>query len=241
MQENREMNVCEVQHVNPLYSQNLQVKTGHWRFVRSPSGGPGPWRSSVVCLSTRMTCYLLLLESLLQPMCVGHVSFHLNFCSPSFFQYYLFQFLFSLSFYFLIYYLYFYYFYYFLFLSLFIYFFSFFLFLFLYFFLILFENLNPKIKYFYFIIFHQNEIGCWHYYVLVIVDDFPRLTWTLFIVTMDDAFSAFKKLTKVIKNEKNFTIIAIKTNHGGEFQNEMFKRFCEKFGIKHNFSAPRTQ
>jgi len=58
----------------------------------------------------------------------------------------------------------------------------------------------------------------------------------MFLVTKDDAFSAFKKLGKVIQNERNCTITAIKTYRGGEFQNERF----EKFGIQHNFSARRT-
>ena len=71
----------------------------------------------------------------------------------------------------------------------------------------------------------------------MIVDDFSRFTWTFFIVTKNDAFGAFKRLVKVIQNEKNFTIAAIETNHEGEFQNEWFERFCENFGIKQNFST----
>jgi len=53
-----------------------------------------------------------------------------------------------------------------------------------------------------------------NYYGLVIVNDFSRFTWTLFIITKDDAFHAFKKLTKVVQNEKKCYIYAIKTNHG---------------------------
>jgi len=79
-----------------------------------------------------------------------------------------------------------------------------------------------------------------NYYGLVVVDDFSRYTWTLFLVTKDQAFSAFMKLAKIIQNEKNCSIAAIKTDHGREFQNENFEMFCEKFGIQHNFSAPRT-
>ena len=33
---------------------------------------------------------------------------------------------------------------------------------------------------------------------------------------------------------------SIRSDHGGEFQNEKFSKFCEKMGILHNFSAPRT-
>ena len=35
-------------------------------------------------------------------------------------------------------------------------------------------------------------------------------------------------------------IMSIRSDHGGEFQNEIFEHFCEKHGIKHNFSALRT-
>ena len=79
-----------------------------------------------------------------------------------------------------------------------------------------------------------------NYYGLVIVDDYSRFTWTLFIATKDCAYLAFKKFAKVIQNEKGCRISTIKSDHGGEFQNERFEKFCEKQGIKDNFSAPRT-
>jgi len=54
-------------------------------------------------------------------------------------------------------------------------------------------------------------------YGFVIVDDYYRFTWTLFLATKDDIFDAF----------------AIFVNH-------RFKDFCDEFGISHNFSWPRT-
>ena len=54
------------------------------------------------------------------------------------------------------------------------------------------------------------------------------------------AYIVFKKFSKVIQNEKGCRNSTIKSDHGGEFQNERFDKFCEKQGIKHNFSAPRT-
>jgi len=56
-----------------------------------------------------------------------------------------------------------------------------------------------------------------NYYGLVIVDDFSRFTWTLFIATKDEVYHAFKRFVKVIQNEKNCGISAIKSDHGGEF------------------------
>jgi len=34
--------------------------------------------------------------------------------------------------------------------------------------------------------------------------------------------------------------VSIRSDHGGEFQNQRFEHFCEKHGTKYNFSAPRT-
>ncbi|CAJ2637485.1 unnamed protein product [Trifolium pratense] len=77
-------------------------------------------------------------------------------------------------------------------------------------------------------------------YALVIVDDFSRYTWTLFLVQKSDAFKAFKKFAKQIQNEKSLKITSIRSDHGGEFQNAFFEEFCEEHGIFLNFSAPRT-
>ena len=41
-------------------------------------------------------------------------------------------------------------------------------------------------------------------------------------------------------NEKNTTIVLIRSDHGSEFKNQRFKKFCNENGISHNFSAPKT-
>ena len=67
-----------------------------------------------------------------------------------------------------------------------------------------------------------------------------RFTWTLFLESKSDDFSAFKKLARRLQNTKNNNIGSIRSDHGGEFQNEKFSKFCEKMGIPHKFSASRT-
>jgi len=78
-----------------------------------------------------------------------------------------------------------------------------------------------------------------NYYSLVVVDDYSRFTWTLFVATKDEAYHAFERFAKVIQNEINYCISAIKSNHRGEFHNERFDKFCSKFGIKHNFFSTK--
>jgi len=84
------------------------------------------------------------------------------------------------------------------------------------------------------------SLGGNYYALVVVVDDFSRYTWTLFLEIKSEAFSTFKKLAKRLQNSCCSNIIAIRSDHGGEFQNEKFSTFCEKLGIFHNFSAPRT-
>jgi len=35
-------------------------------------------------------------------------------------------------------------------------------------------------------------------------------------------------------------ILKVRSDHGGEFENEPFEAFCEKHGIIHQFFSPRT-
>ena len=74
----------------------------------------------------------------------------------------------------------------------------------------------------------------------MIVDDFSRYTWVLFLANKDDALDAFKVLHKKLQNEKGHGIVCIRSDHGGEFENHVFEIFCNNLGIEHQFSSPRT-
>ena len=54
-----------------------------------------------------------------------------------------------------------------------------------------------------------------NYYGLVIVVDYSRFTWTLFITFKYETYHVFKIFAKVIQNEKNYNIYSIKLDHGG--------------------------
>ena len=77
-------------------------------------------------------------------------------------------------------------------------------------------------------------------YRLIIVDDYSRFTWILFLAYKNETFSAFIKFYKKVSNEKSATIVLIRSDHGSEFNNHYFKNFCNENDIEHNFSDPRT-
>ena len=77
-------------------------------------------------------------------------------------------------------------------------------------------------------------------YGFVIVDDYSRFTWVYFLAHKDEALHTFIKHCKKIQNEKGLTLVNIRSDHGGEFENHSFELFCNENGYSHNFSAPRT-
>ena len=77
-------------------------------------------------------------------------------------------------------------------------------------------------------------------YIMVIVDDFSRYTWVEFLREKSEACEKLKILCKRLQNEKRVPIVKIRSDHGKEFENARFESFCEKNGIKKEFSSPKT-
>ena len=62
-------------------------------------------------------------------------------------------------------------------------------------------------------------------YGLVIVDDFSRYAWMLFLRNKYDTFDAFQNFTKQIQNEKGYSIVSLRTDHGKQLDNSQFISF----------------
>ena len=64
-----------------------------------------------------------------------------------------------------------------------------------------------------------------------------------FLREKSDKFNAFKLLFLNLMRDKNRQLnkaIKIKSDHGKEFKNSLFTKFCNKHGIDHEFSTPKT-
>ncbi|XP_038711817.1 uncharacterized protein LOC120006011 [Tripterygium wilfordii] len=80
-------------------------------------------------------------------------------------------------------------------------------------------------------------------YILVVVDDFSRYSWVRFLRDKTETFEAFYDLYLLLENEKKydgFNLTKIRTDHGTKFENAKFDAFYRSFGIKHEFSGPKT-
>jgi transposase InsO family protein len=87
---------------------------------------------------------------------------------------------------------------------------------------------------------HMNLFGRTTYtsiggnkYEFVIVDDFSRYIWVLFLVDKSDAFATFKTFAKRIHNKFETTIKKLRSDNGSEFKNTRVDELCDEFGIRH--------
>jgi transposase InsO family protein len=74
-------------------------------------------------------------------------------------------------------------------------------------------------------------------YGFVIVDDFTRYTWLVFLVDKSDVFATFKTFIKRIHNEFETTIRKVRSDNSSEFKNTRMDELCNNFEIKHQLLA----
>ena len=77
-------------------------------------------------------------------------------------------------------------------------------------------------------------------YTLVIVDEYSRYTWTIFLRAKSDAPDEIIAFIKKMEVLNNLIVRAIRSDHGTEFKNSTLISFFEEKGISHNFSSVRT-
>ena len=76
-------------------------------------------------------------------------------------------------------------------------------------------------------------------YDFVIIDDYSRFTWVLFLTHKSEALFEFIHFCKRIQTEKGYLLNFIRNDHDQEFENLELKNFCNKNRITHNFSSPK--
>ncbi|GJV83971.1 retrovirus-related pol polyprotein from transposon TNT 1-94 [Tanacetum coccineum] len=77
-------------------------------------------------------------------------------------------------------------------------------------------------------------------YCLVVTDDYSRFTWVFFLATKDETSGILKSFITEIENLVDKKVKIIRCDNGTEFKNKVMSEFCEKKGIKREFSVART-
>nr|GEU29679.1 hypothetical protein [Tanacetum cinerariifolium] len=77
-------------------------------------------------------------------------------------------------------------------------------------------------------------------YCLVVTDDFSRSSWVFFLATKDETSGILKAFIIGIENLIDHKVKIIRCDNDTEFKNKEMNLFCEKQGIKREFSVART-
>ncbi|GJU18712.1 putative reverse transcriptase domain-containing protein [Tanacetum coccineum] len=77
-------------------------------------------------------------------------------------------------------------------------------------------------------------------YILVIVDDYSRYTWTLFLRSKDETPKVLKDFLTMIQRNLQAQVITVRTDRGTEFLNKTLHAYFKEEGIEHQTSTPRT-
>nr|GEY60190.1 retrovirus-related Pol polyprotein from transposon TNT 1-94 [Tanacetum cinerariifolium] len=77
-------------------------------------------------------------------------------------------------------------------------------------------------------------------YILVIVDDYSRYTWTLFLRSKDETPEVLKDFLTMIQRNLQALVITVRTDRGTEFLNKTLNAFFKEEGIEHQTSTART-
>nr|GEX46712.1 retrovirus-related Pol polyprotein from transposon TNT 1-94 [Tanacetum cinerariifolium] len=77
-------------------------------------------------------------------------------------------------------------------------------------------------------------------YILVIVDDYSRYTWTLFLRSKDETPEVLKEFLTMIQRNLQALVITVRTDRGIEFLNKTLNAFFKEEGIEHQTSTART-
>ncbi|GJR92732.1 putative ribonuclease H-like domain-containing protein [Tanacetum coccineum] len=77
-------------------------------------------------------------------------------------------------------------------------------------------------------------------YCLGVTDDYSIFTWVFFLASKDETSGILKSFITEIENRVDKKVKIIRCDNGIEFKNKVMSEFCEKKGIKREFSVART-
>ena len=69
-------------------------------------------------------------------------------------------------------------------------------------------------------------------YLLILIDDFSRMTWVYLLKEKSEALATFKKLKALVEKQKGCSIKTIHNDRGGEYTSREFEEYCKNEGIQ---------
>ena len=77
-------------------------------------------------------------------------------------------------------------------------------------------------------------------YFMLVIYDYSRLTWVVFLKEKFEALEKFKTFKALTENQTGKRLKEVISDRGGEFYSGDFKEFCDKNGIKREYTILGT-
>jgi len=77
-------------------------------------------------------------------------------------------------------------------------------------------------------------------YFLTFIDGFRRKTWIYLMKSKDEVFHCFKIFKAFVERQSDRKIKMVRSDGGGEYKSNEFKRHYEELGLQHNITCPYT-
>ena len=77
-----------------------------------------------------------------------------------------------------------------------------------------------------------------NHFIFILVDDFSRFTWVFFLEYKDEAFSHFNVFRKRVEKEKDFLILRIRSDRGGNSLTILLSLIVKKMELNMNYLVP---
>nr|GEW84209.1 retrovirus-related Pol polyprotein from transposon TNT 1-94 [Tanacetum cinerariifolium] len=77
-------------------------------------------------------------------------------------------------------------------------------------------------------------------YIMVIIDDYSRYSWTLFLRSKDETPKVLKEFLTMIQRNLQALVIIVRTDRGTKFLNKTLNAIFKEEGIEHQTSTART-
>jgi len=81
-----------------------------------------------------------------------------------------------------------------------------------------------------------SSVGC-NKYFLTFIDDFSRKTWIYLLKSKDEVFHSFKIFKAFVERESDRLIKMVRSDGGGEYKSNKFKRHYEELGLQHKITC----
>lgn len=77
-------------------------------------------------------------------------------------------------------------------------------------------------------------------YFMLMIYDYTKMTVVSFLNKKSEAFECFNIYKELVENETDLKIKCLRSDNGEEFTSKLFQQYCDKNGIKGQFSAAQT-